>query len=137
MFRLQHDAIDPSALLRAVGDDGNGAALLFVGLTRDHFDGRPVVRLEYEAYEPLALKELEAIGAELQARHPGARVAIVHRLGLVPTGQASVMIAVSTPHRGECYEASRYAIEALKERVPIWKKEVYADGSAWKANTAR
>lgn len=134
MFRLQHTPIDLTELAAAVGDDGHGAVVLFVGTTRDHFEGRAVIRLEYEAYEPLALREMEAIGAEIASTWPGTRVAIVHRLGLVPTGEASVGIAVSTAHRASAYEASRFAIEALKQRVPIWKKEIYADGSAWKAN---
>lgn len=125
----------PEDALAAVGPaPEHGAQLLFVGVTRAHFDGRPVVQLEYEAYAPLAEAELAAIVAECEATWPGARVVMVHRLGVVPLGEASVVIAVSSPHRDAAYAASRYAIEALKARVPIWKKEVYTDGSAWKAN---
>ncbi|MEZ4238841.1 MAG: molybdenum cofactor biosynthesis protein MoaE [Myxococcota bacterium] len=77
---------------------------------------------------------LQAIGDEARARWPGVRVAAVHRTGVVAIGEPSVVIAVSAPHRGEAYDASRFAIEALKERLPVWKKEIYEDGSAWKAN---
>ena len=109
--------------------------MLFVGVTRDNFEGRDVVRLEYEAYDALAIDQMQSIANEIAQRHPGARTAMVHRLGLVPVGEASIVIAVGTPHRAAAYEASRYAIDTLKERVPIWKKEIYGDGSAWKANT--
>jgi molybdopterin synthase catalytic subunit len=133
--RLTVEPLNAEAALAAVGPaPEHGAQLLFVGVTRAHFDGRPVVQLEYEAYAPLAEAELAAIIGECEAQWPGARVAITHRLGVVPLGEASVIIAVATPHRDAAYAASRYAIEALKARVPIWKKEVYTDGSAWKAN---
>lgn len=134
-MRLTTAPLRPEEALIAVGPaPEHGAQLLFVGVTRAHFDGRAVVQLEYEAYAALAEAELAAIVAECEATWPGARVAITHRLGVVPLGEASVVIAVSTPHRDAAYAASRYAIEALKARVPIWKKEVYTDGSAWKAN---
>ena len=125
MFALTPDPIDVSAVRDAIADPRFGAILVFEGVARDSFDGRPVVELAYEAYEAMAVPELERIGAEIATRWPGARTAIVHR---------TVVIAVGTPHRAACYEASRYALEALKARVPIWKKEVYSDGSAWKAN---
>lgn len=134
MLALVADPIDVAAVQAAVADDRHGASLLFLGVTRDHHDGRAVLRLEYEAYVPMAEAALEAIADEVRAAWPGAKVAIVHRLGVVPTGEISVVIAVSTAHRDAAYAASRYAIEALKARVPIWKKEIYADGSAWKAN---
>jgi len=82
----------------------------------------------------MAVPEMEAIGSELSRRWPGARVAIAHRVGVVPVGETSVVISVTAPHRDVCYQASRYAIDTLKERVPIWKKEIYEDGSAWKDN---
>jgi molybdopterin synthase catalytic subunit len=114
--------------------DAAGAVLVFEGVTRDTHDGRGVIRLEYEAYGQMAEAELKAIAADAVAQWPGLRIAIVHRMGLVGLGEASVVIAVSTPHRDAAYSASRFAIDALKVRVPIWKKEVYADGSVWKAN---
>jgi molybdopterin synthase catalytic subunit len=93
-----------------------------------------VERLEYEAYGGMAEREMAQIGSRIADRWPGVRVAMVHRLGVVAVGEASVVIAVSAPHRGEAYAASRFAIDELKAHVPVWKKEVYADGSVWKAN---
>ena len=136
MFALSDGPIDVAAVRQAVTDPLFGAVLVFEGVTRDNFDGRTVTELSYEAYEAMAVPELERIGAEIAEKWPGARTAIVHRIGVVPVTETSVVIAVGTPHRAACYEANRYAIEALKERVPIWKKEIYADGSAWKANAA-
>lgn len=135
-MRLTHEPIDVARVEAAVRTDTCGAELVFVGTTRDTFEGRPVIRLEYEAWESAAERELAAIEEDVAARWPGAVVRIVHRLGVVPVGEPSVVIAVATPHRAACYEASRHAIEALKARVPIWKKEIYADGSDWKANAA-
>jgi molybdopterin synthase catalytic subunit len=134
MVFLSHDGLDEAMLRRAVTWSGAGAVLVFHGITRDHFQGRTVTRLSYEAYPGMAEAQMQSIVEEAQRRWPGVRVAIGHRLGVVPVSEASVMIAVSSPHRGDCYEASRFAIDALKARVPIWKKEHYADGSAWKAN---
>jgi MoaE-MoaD fusion protein len=134
MVGLCRGLIDEAALLEAIDAPTAGAHLVFRGVARDNFDGRPVRQLAYEAYEPMALAALEAIATEVEGRWAGAKVAITHRLGVVPVGEAAVVIAVSTPHRADCYEANRYAIEELKHRVPIWKKEVYVDGSAWKAN---
>jgi len=133
MIGLTHDPIDVRAVRDAVADPGHGALMVFEGVGRDDFDGREVTELAYEAYPALALPVLNAIVDEVTAQF-GGRAAIVHRLGVVPIGEPTVVIAVGTPHRAACYEASRYALEALKERLPVWKKEVYADGSAWKAN---
>ncbi len=127
-------AIDVAAVRAAVSDPGFGAILVFEGVARDHFDGRSVTGLSYEAYAEMAVPVLTAIYEEVQQQWPGAKLAVVHRTGGVALGEASVVIAVGTAHRVECYEASRYAIEQLKERVPVWKKEHYVDGSAWKAN---
>ncbi|TNJ66685.1 molybdopterin converting factor [Paenibacillus hemerocallicola] len=115
-----------------VTDDEHGAAIAFVGTTRRTTYGQRTVLLEYEAYVPMALRTMEQIADEIAARWPGTRCAISHRIGSVPVGETSVVIAVSTPHRADCYEASRYAIERLKQIVPIWKKEVWEDGSEWK-----
>lgn len=134
MYRVVDGSIDVASVRRAVEDPSLGAVLVFEGVARDTFEGRRVVGLAYEAYVPAAEAELARIGAEIVARWPGSRCAMVHRTGDVAIGEASVVIAVGTPHRAACYEASRYAIEQLKERVPIWKKEMYEDGSAWKAN---
>ncbi len=126
--------IDVARVRRSVDDPACGAVLVFDGVGRDSFDGRGVVRLSYEAWPEVAEAEMQAIADEIAARWPGTRVSMVHRTGDVAIGEPSVVIAVATPHRAACYEASRHAIEALKARVPVWKKEIYADGSAWKAN---
>lgn len=134
MIALVDAPIDPAALREAVRRDHHGCVVVFEGVTRNTFEGREVLRLSYEAYAPLAIADLEAIRDEAEARWPGVVVAMVHRLGVVDVGEASVVIAVGAPHRPEGYEASRFCLEALKARVPIWKQEIYADGSAWKAN---
>lgn len=133
MIALVHERIDVAAVRRAVDDPGHGAILVFEGVGRDNFDGRGVVGLDYEAYAEMAVPAMEAIAAECATKF-GARVAMVHRTGRVEIGEPSVVIAVGTAHRAEAYAASRYAIDELKLRVPVWKKELYADGSAWKAN---
>lgn len=133
MLGLTPDPIDVEAVRDAVSDPGFGAVLVFEGTARNHFEGRPVLGLSYEAYPELAVPVLEAIAAEIDERW-SARVAIVHRTGDVPLTEPTVVIAVGTPHRAACYEASRYALEALKARLPVWKKEVYDDGHRWKAN---
>jgi MoaE-MoaD fusion protein len=122
--------IDAAAALAAVSGPGRGAALLFLGTVRDHHAGRPVAKLTYTAYRPMARQALARIVAELEAASPGLRAAIVHRLGEVPVGEPSVAIAVASPHRAAAYEASRAALERLKKEVPIWKREHYADGEA-------
>lgn len=136
MVTLTESLIDETALIDAVQQTGHGAVLVFRGVTRDNFDGRGVVHLEYEAYGPMALREMQGIVDAAESRWAGVRVAMTHRIGLVPLGEASIVIAVGAAHRGECYDASRFAIDTLKETVPIWKKEIYADGSAWKANAS-
>lgn len=120
---------DPAPLLAAVGDPAHGATLLFVGRVRGVRGGRTVTRLTYEAYEPMALAAMRRIVAELERERP-CRVALAHRVGEAPVGQATVAIAVSAPHRDEAYAASREALERLKREVPIWKREHYADGAA-------
>jgi molybdopterin synthase catalytic subunit len=128
--------IDVAAVRRAVEDPGFGAVLVFEGVGRDSFEGKRVLRLEYEAYAELAVPVLAAIADEAEAQWPGVRVALVHRTGIVAIGEPSVVVAVGAPHRAAAYEASRFAIDALKARLPVWKKEIYEDGSAWKANAA-
>ncbi|KIL42405.1 molybdopterin converting factor [Gordoniibacillus kamchatkensis] len=134
LFGLTRQTIDPNEVLSRVLDPNHGASLLFVGTTREWTHGQRTVRLDYEAYEPMALRTMRQIGEEIAARWPGTRTAITHRLGEVAIGEASVVIAVSAPHRADCYEASRYAIERLKQIVPIWKKELWEDGYEWKGH---
>ncbi len=134
MFELTRSSIVSAKVADAVRRAEAGAVILFEGVTRNHHDGKRVLRLEYEAYDGMAQAEMKAIGERLCVRWPEARVAMVHRVGVVDVGEASVVIAVSAPHRDEAYRASRYAIDELKKTVPVWKKEVYSDGSVWKAN---
>ncbi len=136
MFEVVDHVIDVEKVRHAVDDPGFGAILVFEGVARNNFDGREVVELAYEAYQAMAVPVMEEIGADIAKRWPGTRTAIVHRTGIVPIGEPTVVIAVGTPHRAECYAASRHALEELKARVPVWKKEIYNDGSAWKANSA-
>lgn len=131
MIRLTKEPINPSEVLALVGDDGSGGVVLFLGQTRDHSRGEKVVGLEYEAYESLALKQMEKIAATAHARWPLRALAIVHRTGYLKVGELSVAIAVACAHRGEAFEACRFAIDTLKKTVPIWKKEFRPDGSFW------
>jgi len=131
MIQLTHQTITPAQLLAAVEDDGSGGTVLFLGCVRDHSQGQKVVALEYEAYEPMAVRQMESIAAEACKRWPVQRLAIAHRLGYMKVGEISVAIAVSCAHRAEAFEACRFAIDTLKHTVPIWKKEYRPDGSDW------
>ena len=131
MIRIVHKAIDLEEVLRFVQTPEAGAIDIFIGTSRNHSDGKEVLSLEYEAYEPMALKLMEAIAKEVHSRWSIHRIAIVHRVGKLGIGEASVVVAVSASHRREAFEACRYAIDALKTDVPIWKKEVFADGEVW------
>jgi molybdopterin synthase catalytic subunit len=130
--------IDPSALTAEVARDGNGAAILFLGTVRDSNDGRAVSGIEYSAYRSMAERELATIVAETASEFGTTDVVVEHRIGTLEIGEVSVAIAVAHPHRGAAYDASRYAIEQIKRRVPIWKRELYADGTReWVDPTAR
>lgn len=131
MRGITDQTIDTAALLAAVEHPGAGASVLFVGTTRDHNEGRAVERLEYEAYEDMAIAEMARIEAEMERRWPVLGVAMAHRVGVVPIGEASVAVAVSAPHREQAFAACRYGIDRLKAAVPIWKKEHYRGGSLW------
>ena len=127
--RLVREPIEATALLHRVAGPANGALLLFLGVVRDVNDGRAVTGIEYSAYEAMAARELADIAVEATKRFPQLDVAIEHRLGELALEDASVGIAVAHPHRGDAYDASRWVIEELKRRVPIWKREHYADGT--------
>jgi molybdopterin synthase catalytic subunit len=130
-FRLVEGPLDVAAMLREVEDPEAGALASFVGTVRNRSRDRDVVHLEYEAFEEMAEPMLVRLGDDLTARHGLCAVAIHHRLGRVEIGEASVAIAVSAPHRGAALDACREAIETLKVTIPLWKKEVYADGEEW------
>jgi molybdopterin synthase catalytic subunit len=131
VFRIVEGPIDEIALENEVRTDADGAVIVFRGVARKHSRGREVIHLEYEAYPEMAEKVMAQIGDEIKARFPVSKVAIVHRTGVLEVGQASVVIAIAAPHRGEAFAASQYAIDRLKEIVPIWKKEIWNDGSQW------
>jgi molybdopterin synthase catalytic subunit len=131
MYKVVDGPIDEIALEDVVRTDADGAVIVFRGVARRHSRGRDVVHLEYEAYPEMAEKVMAQIAEEIKSRWPVSGVAMVHRTGVLEIGQASVVIAISAPHRGEAFEASQYAIDRLKQIVPIWKKEVWSDGSQW------
>ena len=124
--------IDGARLLADAVSPDDGAALLFWGVVRNENDGRAVSHLEYHAYAEMAEREMHRIAEEAIARFGTGDVRVVHRVGRLAVGEASVAIVVAAPHRGEAYEASRYVIEELKRRVPVWKREGYTEGdSEW------
>jgi molybdopterin synthase catalytic subunit len=126
---IVRDPLQPSAALAEVANVANGAAVLFVGMVREVNDGRPVTGIEYSAYEGMAARELAAIAGEAAARSGTTDIVVEHRVGRLELGEASVVIAVAHAHRAEAYDASRYIIEQIKRRVPIWKREEYVDGT--------
>jgi molybdopterin synthase catalytic subunit len=125
------DPLDVAALLATVDPSGMGAVASFVGLVRDHNQGRRVLHLEYDAYEPLALRGLERILEEARERWPAVHMVIHHRIGRLNIGEASVAIAAASPHRAAAFSACRYAIERIKQIVPIWKHEYFDGGDVW------
>jgi molybdopterin synthase catalytic subunit len=131
MFRVTIQPIDLNELVRFVTDPEAGAIATFIGTTRNNNEGRKVIGLDYEAYPEMAEKELGRIGEDAKKQWPICRMAIVHRLGPVEIGEASVIIAVSSAHRNAAFAACRYAIEEIKKTVPIWKKEVFEGGEVW------
>jgi molybdopterin synthase catalytic subunit len=131
MIAVQSQPIDVARVLAAVEGPGEGGVVLFLGRVRDEARGRPVRQLDYDAYEGMAQSELAELERLALAEHGAARVALVHRTGRLVVGELAVAIAVAAPHRAQAFDACRWLIDALKQRVPIWKKEWYADGSEW------
>ena len=130
-FRLTADPLDANAVAAVVSSADCGAVTTFVGLVRDDNAGRRVLWLEYEAYEPLALKAFARIDEEAGERWPSIAMAIHHRLGRVGIGEPSIVIAAASPHRPEAFAACRYAIERIKQIAPIWKREHFEGGYSW------
>jgi molybdopterin synthase catalytic subunit len=126
---LTRASIDLSSLHAAAPQDG--AVCVFAGVVRNHNDGRAVLHLEYEAYEEMAVTLMASIEDDVRRRWPVTDVRLVHRLGRLEIGEASVAVAITSAHRAEAFAACRHAIDTLKASVPIWKKEFYADGSRW------
>lgn len=136
MAALTHDPLDAAALTAALQRRDCGAVLTFLGTTRDHHDGRRVTQLSYEAYEPMALRELEALERESCERFEIEACTVSHRLGVVPPAEPSVVVVVASHHRGPAFDACRWVMDELKKRVPIWKKETYAEGGEeWVSGT--
>lgn len=131
MFGLTREPIDTARISRGLQRPEDGALVVFEGIVRDNARDKAVRFLEYEAYESMALKKLEEVGAMARSRFDIRDIAIVHRLGHMEIGEASTVIVVASAHRGAAFEACRFAIDTIKEIVPIWKKEFYTDGEVW------
>ncbi len=130
MIRLQREPLDVEEAIRSVLTPASGAVDVFIGTTRDHAAGRSVRSLDYEAHETMALREVEKIVVVARERWKVSGIAVIHRLGRVDVGEASVVIAVSAAHRAEAFDACRYVIDTLKQTVPIWKREEFTDGTS-------
>jgi MoaE-MoaD fusion protein len=131
IFEIVRSPIRPQAIIASLKAPDDGALVVFDGFVRNNFKGKPTLYLEYEAYESMAHAKMREIGAEIRAKFPIHRIAIVHRLGRLEIGETSVLIAVSSPHRAAAFDACRYAIDTLKRTVPIWKKEYFVGGAVW------
>ncbi|XP_061174382.1 molybdopterin synthase catalytic subunit-like [Saccostrea echinata] len=134
-IEITEKKLDVNNISQMVTDPSCGAISIFVGITRDNFDGKKVLRLEYEAYKPMAEKKMKEICDAVRKKWQIHKTAMIHRINVVPISEASIVIAVSSPHRKDSLQAVEYAIDTLKATVPIWKKEIYADeSSSWKEN---
>ncbi|HYL69215.1 MAG TPA: molybdenum cofactor biosynthesis protein MoaE [Candidatus Limnocylindria bacterium] len=131
IFLLVREPIRPREFVEGLKAPEDGAVVVFDGFVRNNFKGRRTLHLEYEAYEPMAYAKMREIGAQVREKFKIHRLAIVHRLGRLEIGDTSVLIAVSSPHRGAAFDACRYAIDTLKRAVPIWKKEYFVGGAVW------
>jgi len=129
LIRLTRDAIDPDEATRAVSAPGSGAVVTFLGTVRDHSGGKTVAELQYDAYEPMAEAKLREVAEEAAGQWPLDGVAVIHRLGRLAVGETSVAIAVSSAHRADAFAACRHIIDRIKEIVPIWKQEIWTDGT--------
>lgn len=131
IFQIVRQAIRPQEVVESLKAPEDGALVVFDGFVRNNYKGQQTLYLEYEAYEPMAYAKMREIGAEIRAKFPVHRLAIVHRLGRLEIGETSVFIAVSSAHRAAAFDACRFAIDTLKRVVPIWKKEYFAGGAVW------
>jgi molybdopterin synthase catalytic subunit len=132
IFEITRETIDKLGLEKRLLTGAAGAVVTFDGVVRDNTKGRRVISLQYEAYEPMAVKEMRRIGAEIRERWPDVeRIGIIHRFGPLKISESSVVIVVTSPHRRVAFDACRYAIDRLKQTVPIWKKEIFEDGEEW------
>lgn len=130
---LSDQDLDTAAAERFVTNDESGGIVSFIGTVRKYTKSKEVIRLEFEAYAPMAIKEMTKIAQYILDHYPAERVAIHHRVGVLPIGGIAVVISVACPHRKDAFAACQYAIDTLKESVPIWKKEIFTDGEVWVA----
>ncbi len=131
MIDITRSPIDLDRILAEVDAPESGGVVVFIGRVRNHAQGRPVIRMEYEGYEPMARRVLQDLENDVRSRWPVEKMAIVHRLGTLEIGDASVVIAVACAHRAQAFEACRYTIDRLKQTLPVWKKEFGPDGASW------
>ncbi|WP_323755903.1 molybdenum cofactor biosynthesis protein MoaE [Roseivirga sp.] len=131
LIHITSEKLDPQACLVAVSYPECGGIVSFVGTVRNQTKGKPVLKLEFEAYEKMALKEMQKIADQAKIAFQVEEVLIHHRTGLVKVGEEAVVIVVAAPHRKAAFQACEYCIDTLKERVPIWKKEFFEDGEVW------
>lgn len=131
MFEITQAPLDPAPLVAAVRRDESGAIALFYGVVRNENMGRAVQYLEYDAYPEMAIKKMREVADEVRARFPVTGIGVLHRIGRLEIGETSLLVAVSSGHRGEAFEACHYAVDRIKQIVPIWKKEVWEDGEEW------
>ena len=131
MFKITKEPLVAESIIAEVNKSGNGGICAFVGTVRDNAEGKSVLHLEYDAYPEMAEKKLAEIAAEIKDKWGLGDVSIVHRIGKMEIGEAAVVIAVGAPHRKEAFQACQYAIDRIKEFVPIWKKEYFTDGEVW------
>lgn len=130
---ISDKTLDPAEIIRIVEEDSAGSVNVFIGTVRNQTKGKTVTRLEFEAYEPMALKEMDKIADYVMETWPVLKIAIHHRVGSLNIGDIPVVISLSTPHRAQGFEACQYVIDTLKKTVPIWKKEIFEDGEQWVA----
>jgi MoaE-MoaD fusion protein len=132
LYRVVEHPLSADVIAEAVASPAVGGIVIFSGVVRNEKDGRPVKYLEYEAHAPMAEAKMREIGAEVHRRWPAVKsVAMLHRIGRLEIGESSVLIVVAAAHRGEAFEACHYAIDTLKQTVPVWKKEHFEDGEVW------
>ena len=131
MIEISHGPLDPESITAQVRQDSNGAVVTFLGTTRDSTDGRRVLHLEYEAYQPMADQKLAEIVEEMRDRWGIEDVAIAHRLGKLGVGNISLVVVVASPHRADTFAACQYSVDRIKQIVPIWKKEFFKNGEVW------
>ena len=131
MIKITNEPLNPEEITAQVRRDSNGAVITFLGTTRDFSEGRNVEYLEYEAYQPMAENMLQQIADELREKWDIADFAVAHRVGRVDIGEISLVVALSSPHRQQAFEAGQYVVDRIKQLVPIWKKEAFEGGQVW------